>query len=271
MSIASMGGARVVAAAGALLLPAAYADAADGPAGWTDSGNVTVVSDYIFRGVSQSQHRPVLQAGLDLTHGGGAYLGTFASGVSTAAYPNGAGAEIDLYGGYRWPLGPGRNVDLGLVTYWYPGAHYAGAGRDIRFHTQDVKLGWNEGSVNVYGWYTISSHWFGFAVDPVTGAYRSTRGTTYVEANWNPGLDAGLVLNLHLGHQHVHDFGALDYSDVKAGVSTNWGNWAGSFSVTHNNGAPMRNGYPYWTFYAADGSGRNVVGTRALVTLARNF
>ena len=55
--------------------PAAPAPAPD----WTESGNVTVVSDYLFRGISQTQAKPTIQATLDFTHSSGFYLGLFLS------------------------------------------------------------------------------------------------------------------------------------------------------------------------------------------------
>ena len=109
--------------------PAAPASAPD----WTESGNVTIVSDYLFRGISQTQAKPTIQATLDFTHASGFYLGLFGSGVSHAAYNNGSGAEIDVYGGYRHSLNADTVIDAGLVTYWFPGAHYATGGKDIKY------------------------------------------------------------------------------------------------------------------------------------------
>ena len=67
---------------------------------WTETGE-EAVSDYLFRGISQTQAKPTAQATLDFTHSSGFYLGLFGSGVSHAAYNNGAGSELDVYGGYR--------------------------------------------------------------------------------------------------------------------------------------------------------------------------
>ena len=98
---------------------------------WTESGNITAVSDYLFRGISQTQAKPTAQATLDFTHVSGFYVGVFGSGVSHAAYNNGAGSEIDVYGGYRHSVDADTVIDAGLVTYWFPGAHYATGGKDI--------------------------------------------------------------------------------------------------------------------------------------------
>ncbi|GAB2840511.1 TorF family putative porin [Pseudoduganella ginsengisoli] len=249
----------------------AFAAHAEETPAWTETGNVTLLSDYVFRGVSQTQGKPTAQATVEFAHRGGAYAGMFGSGVSHAAYNNGDGAEIDLYGGYRHVLDEQSNIDAGVVTYWYPGARYVAGTQTIRYHTADVKLGWNRGSFNAYGWVTVSSHWFGYAVNPYSGKVADTRGTTYVEANWNPELAPGLAANLHIGRQTVRHLGMYSFTDVKAGVTQTWGNWALCGAAIYNNGKVHDGALPLWVFFNADGSGKRVVGKRVQVTLARNF
>ncbi|MFA9218180.1 MAG: TorF family putative porin [Sphingomonadaceae bacterium] len=246
------------------------ADAAPAP-DWTNTGNLTLASDYLFRGISQTQAKPTVQATLDFTHASGFYLGLFGSGVSHAAYNNGSGSEVDVYGGYRYPLSADSNIDAGLVTYWYPGAHYAAGGKDIKYHSQEAKLGLNVGSFNAYAWVALSQYWFGFAVAPDSGKLVNTRGTAYVEANWNPELAPGLVLNLHAGRQQVRNMSDFNFFDVKAGVTKTFDSWAVSAAATYNIGDASKQGTPLWTFFDADGSGKNVAQKRLLLTVARNF
>ena len=253
------------------LLTCATALAADPAPDWTSSGNVTLVSDYIFRGVSQTQGKPTVQANLDWTHAGGAYLGAFGSGVSHAAYNNGSGAEIDVYGGYRHSLNADTVIDAGLVTYWFPGAHYATGGQDIKYHTQEAKLGVNIGAFNAYGWVSLNKRWFGFTIQPTTGELVDTRGTLYGEVNWNPELAPGLVLNLHAGKQNVRHMSEFNFYDVKAGVTKTMDKWAFSAAAVYNSGDASKNGTPLWTFFNADGSSKNVVQKRLLVTATRTF
>ncbi|MES2296705.1 MAG: TorF family putative porin [Pseudomonadota bacterium] len=238
---------------------------------WVITGNASMVSDYVFRGVTQTQGKPTGQFNIDWTHAQGLYFGTFGSGVSHAAYNNGSGSEIDLYGGYRYPLAADTNIDLGLVTYWYAGAHYAADGRDIKYHTQDLKLGYNGGAFNAYGWLTVSRNWFGFAIDPANGNYTDTRGTTYFEANWNPEIAPGSVVNLHIGRQNVRHLEDFNFFDLKVGITKTWDNWVVSASAIHNNGIASKGGAPYWTWFDADGASKVVVGNRLLVTAGRNF
>lgn len=256
-----------------MLVPAFSVQAQTPPAApWTTTGNATFVSDYVFRGVSQSQAKPTGQFTIDFTHSSGAYAGLFGSGVSHAAYNNGAGSEVDIYGGYRAQLGgEGNFIDAGLVTYWFPGAHYVADGHDIKYHTQEMKLGINLGAFNAYAWVTPTRTWFGFAIDPATGKYNDTRGTSYAEVNWNPELQPGTVLNLHAGHQVLRHLGEFNYTDFKIGITQTWGSWVVTVNATHNSGKAERNGLPYWRFFNADGTWKNVTGSRFFVTAGKTF
>ena len=83
--------------AGAQTAPAAAASTPQ----HTFTGNATLVSDYRFRGITQTFKLPAVQAGFDYAHSSGVYLGTWASNVSNNVYANGAGLEWDFYGGYQ--------------------------------------------------------------------------------------------------------------------------------------------------------------------------
>jgi uncharacterized protein (TIGR02001 family) len=108
--------AAVVLALGAA--PALGQAAAPGP--FTLSGNVALVSDYRFRGVSQSDKQMAIQGGLGVTHRSGLYAGTWASNLSGWGTFGGANMELDLYAGYKMPVGIGT-LDVGLTWYMYPG------------------------------------------------------------------------------------------------------------------------------------------------------
>ncbi len=263
--------AALMALSGAALAQAPAAAPAAPPPDWTHSGNVSLVSDYNFRGVSQTQGKPTGQATLDFAHASGVYVGLFSSGVSHAAYNNGSGSEVDVYGGYRMALDADSNIDVGLVTYWFPGAHYVAGTRDIKYHTQDLKIGYNRGAVNAYAWLTVSKNWFGFAIDPVSGKYADTKGTNYFEVNWNPEIAPGMTVNLHAGRQTVHNMEDFNFVDMKVGVSKVVDVWSFSAAVTRNSGTVKRGSALYWTFVNADGSSKNVVGNRLLLTAGRNF
>lgn len=86
-----------------------------GESGLSLSGNVALVSDYRFRGVSFSGGDMALQGGIDLGHSSGFYVGTWASSIS------GLGElELDIYGGWSGDVAEGVTFDVGLLYYIYP-------------------------------------------------------------------------------------------------------------------------------------------------------
>ena len=91
------------------------------------SGNISLTSDYVFRGVSQTQNGPAIQGGIDYAHASGFYAGTWASNVDwvSLGFKNNSSMEIDLYGGYKGSLGD-VGYDVGAITYYYPGDKIAG-------------------------------------------------------------------------------------------------------------------------------------------------
>ncbi len=95
------------------------------------SANVAITSDYIFRGMSQTDENPAIQGGFDMTWGL-FYAGVWASSLDFGDAVNGCGQpagtsgdcanlEVDLYAGITPKLGP-VELDLGLIYYAYPGA-----------------------------------------------------------------------------------------------------------------------------------------------------
>ncbi len=80
------------------------------------SANVTLTSDYISRGISQTDGGPAIQGGFDYEHPGGIYLGVWGSNVD---FSDDASMELDIYGGYSGEVG-GFGYDFGIVRYMYP-------------------------------------------------------------------------------------------------------------------------------------------------------
>ncbi len=79
------------------------------------SANVSFVSDYIWRGMTQSDG-PAIQGGFDYASDGGFYAGIWGSNVN---FNDGAGSELDYYFGYGFDMG-GFGVDIGYLAYDYP-------------------------------------------------------------------------------------------------------------------------------------------------------
>ncbi|MHA6723245.1 TorF family putative porin [Sphingomonas sp. RS2018] len=87
----------------------------------TVSGSVAVVSDYRFRGVSQSDEEIAVQGGFTVTHESGAYIATWGSNLGGWGTFGGPNLELDLIAGYKFPVSEGGALDVGVTWYTYPG------------------------------------------------------------------------------------------------------------------------------------------------------
>ena len=86
----------------------------------TFTGNVAVTSDYVFRGISQSNSDMALQGGFDVTTSAGFYVGTWLSSIDFND-PSDANLEVDIYGGYTGAIGKtGLTYNVGVYGYLYP-------------------------------------------------------------------------------------------------------------------------------------------------------
>jgi uncharacterized protein (TIGR02001 family) len=131
--------------------PAFAEEAPDKP--W--SIDVALVSDYVFRGISQTGGDPTLQAGFKYTHTSGWYAGAWASGVDFGDVVQ-ADAEIDGFVGYGRALNDDWSVDVQLIRYNYAGTE---DGVDLDFNeligtlsyrdTLNVTLAWTDDVYNV--------------------------------------------------------------------------------------------------------------------------
>ena len=90
---------------------------------WAADASLTIegVSDYRFRGISQSAGDPALQGSFDIAFDNGWYVGTWASNVD---FGDNADVEIDWYGGYYWEINDTVALDVLLTYYTYPGYDY---------------------------------------------------------------------------------------------------------------------------------------------------
>ncbi|MGE0081962.1 MAG: TorF family putative porin [Thiohalomonadaceae bacterium] len=150
-----------VVAAGMLGSPAALAEF---------SANVGVVSNYVWRGQSQTDDGAALQGGVDYTHDSGAYAGVWASNVDDGQE---SGIEYDVYVGFANEVGD-FGYDVAYLTYNY-------TNEDFAEDSAEYKLGASYG--------------------PLSAAYYldSDSDYSYVEAGAAFALPAGFGLDLHYG------------------------------------------------------------------------
>lgn len=170
----------------------------------TLTGNVGLYSQYIFRGLTQTDRKPALQGGFDYSHSSGFYLGTWASNSSWlsdgGAYSSGGSLEWDFYGGIKGNFGKSDFTwDVGTLYYWYPGtANTAANPLNIKGDTWEL--------YGALGWKWLSAK-YSYSVKNETFAVRDASGTWYLDltasiplGELSKGLE-GLTFVAHWGKQ----------------------------------------------------------------------
>lgn len=158
---------------------------------WGDEikSNIGVVSDFVFRGISQTDNGPAVQGGADLYLDNGWYAGAWASTMDRPL--SDAKARVDLYGGYGAKWGQGVRWDVGAKVYTFI------ADSDLNFF-------------EIYGGVALGPLSARLSLDP-------DDENSYIEAAWRQDIGSGVNLNLHVGQSLLDQ--ARDYLDAAVGVS----------------------------------------------------
>jgi uncharacterized protein (TIGR02001 family) len=227
--LASVAQAQAQTAAPADATPAA-APAVAAPAATpehTFTGNVAVLSDYRFRGISQTFRQPAVQGGFDYSHSSGFYVGNWNSNLSGNQYQNGASLEMDFYGGYKFEPVKDFTADIGVLYYYYPGASIGTTG--VKYNNGEIYFAgtykwlsakYSYGLTNYFGLNNTTASSYAFTPLTQNG---DSKGSGYLDLNANFEVMDKTTLNLHAGHQTVKSYGALSYSDYKIGIARDFG------------------------------------------------
>ena len=160
-------------------------------------GNVTLASDYILRGLSQTDHQPALQGGFDWESPIGLYFGTWGSNVH---FPELASSlELDFYGGYTYAFSNGLKASAGLSYFSF----WENTGRN----SWDIplKAEWDPLSLEL----DISPDWEG------TG-----EAALYILAGWEQKLYWDFKGGVFVGYSFLPSkFDASNYFDSKISIS----------------------------------------------------
>jgi len=215
-----------------MTMPAPAAAGAPAPE-FTFTANVGIFSQYVFRGVSQTNEKPALQGGLDLAHKSGLYIGTWGSNISwlSDADPRvSASLEWDIYGGYKGSLPYDFGYDLGVMYYYYPGSYPSDYTKP---DTTELYAG--------LSWKWISAK-YSYSVNNKTFGFPDSRGSDY----WDLTASYDVVdkvndvigkINVmgHVGRQRFKNAGDFNYTDWKIGASMDvWGVTLGMFYTDTN-------------------------------------
>jgi uncharacterized protein (TIGR02001 family) len=230
----------------ALAAPAAQAQVAGG----TITGNVTLASDYRFRGVSQTYLGPAFQGGFDYAAPGGIYFGNWNSNVSSNVYTGGAGLEMDFYGGWKHSYGE-VTLDVGGIYYYFPQAECnqrngcATAG-STKFDTLEayvaatfkwITFKYSYALTNYFGLgnETAAGYWTHKETGAPLGGRGNSHGTWYVDVALTVPLTRELSFVGHYGELEVENYSELEYRDWKLGFTYDLNGWLlGAAYITTN-------------------------------------
>lgn len=164
-------------------------------AGESISGSLALTSDYVFRGISQTQEKPAIQGGLTYTHESGFHAGFWGSNVNfkskdnLAAANDNASLELDITAGYGGNINDALTWDITAAYYSYPGANVPDPGK-YGFWELVPTLAYDFGAAKLTGQLAYSPDFFGAA-----------KSGTYFMVALDVPLPADFALNAHIGGQ----------------------------------------------------------------------
>lgn len=200
------------AAVFAAFASSAHAQQAEPASPHTFTGNVTVASDYRFRGISQTEEKPAIQGGFDYSHSSGFYVGNWNSNVSGDFIADGS-IEMDFYAGYKFEPVKDVMADVGILQYYYPGAEIDDS---TDYDTTEIYVGASWKWLSAKYSYAVSDDVFGIA---------DADGSWYLDLNGNFEVADKTMLNVHVGRQKFRgpNSDGTSYTDWKIGVTRDFG------------------------------------------------
>ena len=227
------------------------------------SGELGFVSNYKFRGISQTDNKPAIQGGFELAHPSGFYAGTWGSNVSNWTNTGGNGMELDLYAGYSTELPMGLGVDLGAIRYYYPGNTAS-----PKQNTTEVYVGLSY-SILSYTLSRTTTNWFGINADNAGG---NSKGSLYQDLSLEFPVNDQISLTAHYGRQKVAGKNGqtpFSFSDYSVGVSYALPN---DFSVgLQYVGASLKDAQKAPATELFVGGGKQLYKNAAVVSLTKTF
>lgn len=180
------------------------------------SGNVSLVSDYVFRGLSQTDNQMAVQGGFDYAHDSGFYVGTWASSVDSSFFYNEKDPqiELDMYAGYSNEFDFGLGYDVGFLRYQYPSSE----------------------GVNTNEWYASGSYSTDFGDFSLSANYSprlqfilSNQSAWYVNAGYEytlPWYEIGLSASVGNSFGDAFDVSATDALSGDRGLRDSYTDWS---------------------------------------------
>ena len=198
--------------------------------GWTPNATVTLTSDYIWRGVSQSSNGPAIQGELGASHESGVYIGAWASSIQNDSDPfNPNSLELDPFIGFTRTTDFGGHIpfdftyDIGWLHYGFP---LDSGAKNIN----EIYFGLGVAPINNLN---FSTYWYqDIGVENKAGTGYLDMGVDYTLPSW-----AWNVKVLAHGGRYFKDDRGESYWDWKAGISKNIAGFDVELAYTDTDGA----------------------------------
>jgi uncharacterized protein (TIGR02001 family) len=234
------------------------------------TANVSLVNNYLYRGIAQTGGKPAVQGGFDYEHHSGLYAGVF--GTNSSFFSNlyterngkegatNASMELDMYFGFKNHIASDFNYDVGFLRYNFPGDYAVGA---TKGDTNELYLGFGYKWINAKYSYSLGN----------TFGVKDAAGTNYLEVNANVPLMEGLTLGLHAGKQTYKGATADSltaqgsnptYTDYKIGLTKEIKDYEVAVAYSKTNAAAGAGAFYYVL-------GRDLGRAAAIVSLTRTF
>jgi uncharacterized protein (TIGR02001 family) len=169
------------------------------------SFNVGAVSDYRYRGISQTRLKPALQGGADVALPAGFYVGTWLSTIKWIKDAGGgANVEWDLYGGWKNEIVKDVTLDVGVLRYQYPSADLATSPNTTELYAAvsygPATLKYSHSVTNLFG-------------------FSDSKNSGYLDLSATFDVGGGFSLAPHVGYQRVSHNSDFSYTDVSLTLS----------------------------------------------------
>ncbi len=162
------------------------------------SANVTLASDYVWRGISQTQNTGAISGGFDYEHKSGFYAGVWGSNID---FGDEAQMELDLYAGYGFSITEELTADVGVLKYTYPGDN-----------------GWN--FTETYANLSYMGFTLGYAA---SGTITADESTDYISLSYETELPG--EVGLAVGYA-IYDYKDASFTDGDGSTEDDYANWS---------------------------------------------
>lgn len=205
----------------------------------TFTANVGLISNYLYRGISQTDNGMALQGGFDYAHASGFYAGLWGSNISwitgsgMTTNTGAASLEVDTYFGFKNTFATDFTYDVGFLRYNYPGNYsYTVASGLVKADTNEI--------YGAMGWKWLSAK-YSYSLGN-TFASPNAKGSGYLDLSASYPVEAlGATLGAHYGKQTfkgmngVTPNAGLGYSDYKLSATKDIGGYVFGLAYSKTN------------------------------------